>query len=68
MGDRFFALDLSASGALMSLNPTNDDNGVLDRSGGTLTFSAAIPEPSTALALVAVCGVIGGLRRMRRSA
>ncbi|MFN6152890.1 MAG: PEP-CTERM sorting domain-containing protein, partial [Planctomyces sp.] len=27
-----------------------------------------VPEPSTAFALAAVCGVIGGLRRMRRSA
>ena len=45
--------------------------GVMDFTNSTLSYStppAAVPEPSTAFALAAVCGVIGGLRRMRRSA
>jgi len=46
---------------------------VQDVSNTTLSYNssptpAAVPEPSTSFALVAVCGVIYGLRRLRRSA
>ena len=65
-----FTLNFGAFGSLLNIaNSANAFSGVLDTTNFTLSYStAAVPEPSTAFALAAVCGVIGGLRRMRRSA
>ncbi|MFO0225979.1 MAG: PEP-CTERM sorting domain-containing protein [Planctomyces sp.] len=67
-----FTLNFGAFGSLLNIaNSGSADTGVVDTTNFTLSYStppAAVPEPSTAFALAAVCGVIGGLRRMRRSA
>lgn len=66
-----FTLNFGSLGSLFT-----DSTGmffVQDLSNTTLSYNsspslAAVPEPSTSFALVAVCGVIYGLRRLRRSA
>lgn len=67
-----FTLNFYSFGSFLNIAGTNDATvGVIDTTNFTLSYStppAAVPEPSTAFALAAVCGVIGGLRRMRRSA
>lgn len=65
-----FALNFSALGSLLSpIVGTNPSAGVQDVNDSTLTYSSApsaVPEPSTAIALMTLCGVASGLRRMRR--
>ncbi|MFN5898167.1 MAG: PEP-CTERM sorting domain-containing protein [Planctomyces sp.] len=67
-----FTLNFGFFGSLLNIaNSGSAFTGVADTTNFTLSYStppAAVPEPSTAFALAAVCGVIGGLRRMRRSA
>jgi hypothetical protein len=67
-----FALSFPGFGSLLNIAGSSYAfGGVSDITNSTLSYStppAAVPEPSTAFALAAVCGVIGGLRRMRRSA
>ena len=67
-----FTLNFPGFGSLLSIAGAGSASvGVIDSTNSTLSYStppAAVPEPSTAFALAAVCGVIGGLRRMRRSA
>lgn len=65
-----FALNFSALGSLLTpIVGTNPSSGVQDATDSTLTYSSApsaVPEPSTAIALITLCGVASGLRRMRR--
>lgn len=66
----YFTLNYLSAGSIFS-NPAGIS--VEDFTSTTLSYNssptpAAVPEPSTSFALVAVCGVIYGLRRLRRSA